>query len=192
MFVLQTGTFTVSGSDPNWPASLPLTFTVTGAGAPLASKTVTPIGGATSTSASVSLTTSATPGTVQLTITATNSTGQVSAPISVTLTVSAAPTDVVTITNVTYRTSKQRLILTVTDAPAGNAVLKLQPYQYVQNGVTKIFNPANLGADTLTNGGGGLYTMTLVGAPQPKAGATITVNSSAGGSGSTTALTIRQ
>lgn len=193
MFVSQTGTFTVSGSDPNVPASLPLTFTVTGAGAPLVSAIVTPIGGATSTSASVQLITSATPGTVQLTITATNSTGQSSAPITAILTVSAAPADVVTITSVVFRTLKLRLILTVTDAPAGNAVLKLQPYEYVSNGVTRLFNPINLGtgADTLTNGGGGLYTMSLVGAPQPRLGAAITVTSNLGGSGSTTAITIR-
>ncbi len=193
MFVSQTGTFTVSGSDPNVPASLPLTFTVTGAGAPLVSAIATPIGGLTSTSASVQLITSATPGTVQLTITATNSTGQSSAPITATLTVSAAPADVVTITSVIFRTLKLRLLLTVTDAPAGNAVLKLQPYEYVSGGVTRLFNPLSLGtgADTLANGGGGLYTMSLVGAPQPKAGATITVKSSAGGSGSTTAITIR-
>jgi hypothetical protein len=39
----------------------------------------------------------------------------------------------------------------------------LQPYK-LDNGTT--FNPASLGA-SLTNGGGGVWTVTLVGAPPP-------------------------
>jgi hypothetical protein len=187
VFAGQAGTFTITGSDPNVPALTPLTFAaVQTGGPPLGALSVAQNG---PTGATVSLTAGAA-GTVQISITATNTGNKVSAAIIATVTVSAAPADTVTITNVTYRTGKQRLILAVTDAPASNAVLKLLPYVYVKNNVDTIFNPAVLG-DVLTNGGGGLYTMTLVGAPQPKAGATITVKSSAGGSGSTNTVLIR-
>jgi hypothetical protein len=83
----------------------------------------------------------------------------------------------VAITTAEYRTGKQRLILTATSSIVSpNVTLRLLPY-LTTTGAT--FDPAGLG-DILTNGGGGLYTMTLVGAPQPAAGPVLSVRSNLG------------
>jgi hypothetical protein len=113
--------------------------------------------------------------------------GQTSQPVSVTVTVAPLP-DAVTITVAEYRTSKQRLDLTVTSSIVNpNLILTLQPYK-TTSGAT--FDPSALGA-TLANTGGGTYTLVLVGAPQPAAppATPLTVKSSIGGSSAQTALT---
>ena len=82
------------------------------------------------------------------------------------------------ITNAEYRIGQQRLILSATSSVISpNVDLFLMRYATAAGGT---FTPV-VGADKLTNGGGGLYTMTLVGVPQPAAGAVLRVQSSLGG-----------
>jgi hypothetical protein len=183
----------ISGSDPNSPLLTPLTFTVTQAGAPallslttLQNQACSPVVPGT-TCAKVTFTAPLLPilqigpSVIQITITATNTANVVSAAESTTVTINPIPDNPV-ITNAEYRTGKQRLIITATDLPANpNLVLTLQRYETTTAGV---FYPA-LATDPLpgvfTNGGGGLYTLTLVGAPQPAAGAVLQVKSNNGG-----------
>jgi hypothetical protein len=158
------GGFTASGSDPG---GLPLTFTVVQAGVPaLANLTVTPVS---AWSASVAFSAPVLPlgqvtsTTVTLTVTATSSAGVSSAPATVTVTVKPLP-DSVLITATEYRTSKQRLVVNASSSVVSpNVVLTLQPYLTTQ-GV--VFDPSTLG-NVFTNNGGGLYILTLVGAPEP-------------------------
>lgn len=179
VFSGANGTFSVSGSDPNTPALLPLTFSATQSGAPaLVGLTVaqTPPTGATVSFTAPTLpvgqTTNA---TVTVTVKAANSLGILSAGQTVTVTVKPLP-DSVTITNAEYRTGKQRLIITATSSVVSpNVVLTLLPY-VTTTGST--FTPPD---GTFTNGGGGLYTITLVGVPQPAAGLVLQVKSNLGG-----------
>jgi hypothetical protein len=113
--------------------------------------------------------------------------GVSSAPVSTTVTVKPVA-DSVAITNSVYRTSKQRLDITATSSIVSpNVTLTLQPYQTVSGGT---FDPSALGA-TLTNTGGGTYTLTLVGAPQPAPSPArpLVVKSSLGGTSPAAALT---
>ncbi|MEI7706374.1 MAG: hypothetical protein WCK73_17450, partial [Deltaproteobacteria bacterium] len=95
-----------------------------------------------------------------------------SAPATATVTIKPLA-DVVLITATEYRTSKQRLVVNASSSVVSpNVVLTLQPYpcQTVSGQPTcppsGTFDPSGLGA-TLTNSGGGLYILTLVGAPPP-------------------------
>ena len=180
LFSGANGTFTVTGSDPNSPTLVPLTFTVTQAPASLIGLTVA---AQSNTSAMVTFRAPTLPldqilpSVIQVTITATNSAGVASAPVTTSVTVNPIP-DSVAITSAEYRTGKQRLIVTATSSVISpNVILKLLPY-VTTTGAT--FNPATLG-DTFTNGGGGLYTMTLVGAPQPASGPVLFVRSNLNG-----------
>lgn len=183
------GSFTISGTDPNLPPETPLTFTVTQTGAPalvglataqnvacsplVAGKTCATV----TFSAPVLPIGQVQPTVIQVTVTATNTVGAVSVAASTTVTINPI-VDAVSITNAEYRTGKQRLILTATSSIISpNVTLKLLPY-VTTTGST--FNPATLG-DAFTNGGGGLYTITLVGAPQPAAGPSLQAKSSLGG-----------
>jgi hypothetical protein len=211
VFSAKSASFVVSGTDPNVPAKLPLTFSVTQApaiaGGPVLGSLTVRQGVPNSSSATVSFVAPTLPAgqvtssVVNLSITATNSAGVVSAVSSTSVTVQPVA-DQITITIAQYRTSKQRLDLTVSDTTVSpNIVLTLQPY-ITTGGV--LFNPSSLG-NTLTNGGAGLYTLTLVGAPPPACGnptgayatpcptLVLTVKSNIGGSSPATALTnIRQ
>lgn len=169
------GTFTISGTDPNVPAATPLTFTVTQAGLPaLLNLTTTqnPPTGATVTFTAPTLPAGqVTSSVVNLTITASNTVGQTSLPEATTVTVVPLP-DNVNITATEFRTGKQRLVINASSSIVSpNVVITLQPYacqtvtgQPPCNGGT--FDPATLG-NTFTNNGGGLYILTLVGAPAP-------------------------
>ena len=178
VFSGANGSFTVTGADANTPALVPLTFKFATPTAPLTGVSVTnPL----STSAKVNFTAPIVPPgpdlVTTLSITATNSFGLVSAPRLVTITVKPTP-DSPAITNAEYRIGQQRLILTATSSVISpNVDLFLMPYATAAGGT---FTPV-VGADKLTNGGGGLYTMTLVGVPQPAAGAVLRVQSSLGG-----------
>jgi hypothetical protein len=102
---------------------------------------------------------------IQFTITASDTSvtpNLVSAPEFTTVTVK--PTvDTITATG-EYRTGKQRLIINATSSVVSpTVVLKLQPYLTTSG---TIFTPTAAQA-TLTNNGGGLYILTLVGAPRP-------------------------
>lgn len=111
-----------------------------------------------------------TPDVLNFRVTTFNSAGVASAPEFTSVTVNPLP-DVVTITTGQYRTSKLRLDITVTsNVVSPNVVMTLQPY-LTKTGT--IFNPATLGA-IFTNTGAGLYSITLVGAPQPACNASNT------------------
>ncbi len=99
-------------------------------------------------------------GTYLFDVTATNANGT-SPATRVTITVNAATATILTITVAEYRISKQRLILSVT-APVDVTAMTLQPYK-LDNGTT--YNPA--GGTSLVNNGGGLWTITVVGASPP-------------------------
>jgi hypothetical protein len=106
--------------------------------------------------------------------------------VTATVTVKPVP-DNDSITSAVYRTSKSRLDLTATSSVVNAGLtLTLQPYKTV-GGV--IFDPTGLGS-VLTNTGGGNYTMTLVGIPQPAAGTVLQVKSNIGGQSVLTALTL--
>jgi hypothetical protein len=180
VFTGNNGTFTLSGSDPNTPAKLPLHFIVTQAGAPALLNLLTtdnPPTGATVTFRAPSLPVNQVlPTVINLTITATNSLGQVSAPEFTTVTVKQNP-DVVNITNAEYRTGQQRLVMTATSSVISpDLILTLQPY-VTSTGTT--FTPTPL--IVFTNAGNGLYNLTAVGVPQPAAGASLTVKSNLNG-----------
>ena len=178
VFSGANGSFTVTGADANTPALVPLTFKFATPTAPLTGVSVTnPL----STSAKVNFTAPIVPPgpdlVTTLSITATNSFGLVSAPRLVTVTVKPTP-DSPAITNAEYRIGQQRLILSATSSVISpNVDLFLMPYATAAGGT---FTPV-IGANKLTNGGGGVYTMALVGVPQPAAGAVLRVQSSLGG-----------
>jgi hypothetical protein len=157
-------TIPISGVDPG---GLALTFTATQAGAP--ALTTFRVNRVSNTSATITFGVPALPigqvlpSVINLTITATNAGGAVSASEFTTVTIRPVA-DSVVVTNVTYRTSKQRLVITATSSVVStNVVLNLRPY-VTFNGST--FDPVALGS-TFANNGGGLYTLTLVGAPEP-------------------------
>lgn len=177
----NNGGFTVSGTDPNTPAALPLTFSVvqSPSGA-LAGLTVTP---QTSSTASVTFQAPVLPlgqvtnTVVTLSISAQNALAITSAPDTTTVTVKPLP-DVVTITATEYRNAKTRLVINATSSVISpNVVLTLQPYT-TQSGA--MFDPASLGA-TLTNNLDGTYLLTLVGAPKPAPDVAFIVASNLGG-----------
>ena len=171
------GSLVITGSDPNVPAATPLTFTVTQTGAPALLNFLTtqnPPTGATVTFTAPTLPVGqVTPSVVNLTITAQNTLGATSAPEFTTVTVKPLP-DAVLITNAEYRTSKIRLVVTASSSVISpNVVLTLNPYVCAVPALAGTlpcpggsFDPATIG-NTFTNNGGGLYTMTLVGAPEP-------------------------
>lgn len=178
--------FVVSATDPNVPALLPLTFQVTQS--PAGTLLNLTLGAVTCTAATATCTATVTftaptlpvgqvtPTVANLTITARNTAGVVSAPEFTSVTVNPLP-DVVAIPagGAEYRTGKQRLVINATSSVVSpNVVLTLQPYACetpTPAGTppcpSGTFDPATLGA-TFTNNGGGLYLITLVGAPAPR------------------------
>lgn len=104
-----------------------------------------------------------TAGTYTFRVTATNANGT-SQPTNVTLTVTAATVTNLTITTAEFRTTKQRLDLSVTATDLTVLTMTLQPYM---TDTGTMFDPATLGAASLTNTGGGIWTLTIVGAPRP-------------------------
>jgi hypothetical protein len=163
------GSFLATGSDPNVPALLPLTFNVVQTSGPaLIGITVTP---ASPTSATVSFTAPAVGVVSQatLSLTATNTAGLTSSAVTVVVTINPPPVgDTVLITGSEFRTGKQRLIITATSNVAG-VTLKLQPYLTTTGAV---YNPApsagGLG-DTFTFAAG-VYTLDISGSPAPACG----------------------
>ena len=171
VFSGASSSFGVSGTDPN---GLVLTFNVTQSGTP-ALQNLTVV--STSPSTATVFFTAPTlplgqvlPSVVNLTITATNSAGVTSAPEFTTVTINPLP-DVVAVTAAEYRTGKQRVDITATSSVVSpNVVLTLQPY-LTEAGTIYDPDPANGGlGNVFTNTGGGIYTITLVGAPAPACG----------------------
>jgi len=183
-----TGSFTATATDPNKPVQK-LTFTVTQTGVPALQNLTISATGAVSFRAPTLPIGQVTPVVITLKVVATNTGKQSSAPGVTTVTVNPLP-DVLLITVAEYRVGLQRLIVNVTasvDSP--NIVVKLAPYLTTTG---TVFNPAELG-DTFTYGVGGLYVLTLVGAPEPAlAPATpITVTDNLGAFTPPTAITIK-
>jgi hypothetical protein len=171
VFSGASSSFGISGSDP---AGLVLTFNVTQSGTPaLTSLSVVSTSPSTATvffTAPILPVGQVVPSVVTLTITATNSGGATSAPVSTTVTINPLP-DLVAVTAAEYRTSKQRLDITATSSVVSpNVVLTLQPY-VTDTGAVYNPDPAAGGlGNVFTNTGGGIYTITLVGAPRPACG----------------------
>jgi hypothetical protein len=194
LFSGANGSFTLTGTDPNNPGTLPLTFAVAQSGTPaLPSLVVTQ--SASGTGATVTFTAPTLPvntvtsAVITLSITATNNLGQVSAPVSTTVTVKPLP-DAVTITSAVYRTSKQRLDLGASSSVVSpNLVLTLQPYLTATGSMFTPPAPA-----TLTNQGNGTYIATFVGVPEPAIppATPIIITSNIGGSGVSGLTLIRQ
>jgi hypothetical protein len=177
VFSGAAASFAVSGSDPNVPAAVPLTFTVAQSGNPaLLNLAVTPGPNPPGTSATVSFTAPTLPvgqvtsSVVNLTITATNTAGVPSASEFTSVTVNPLP-DAITIQSAQYRTSKQRLIINATSSVvSANVVLKLQPY-VTTTGTTYNPDPAAGGlGNTFTNNLNGTYLLDISGMPAPACG----------------------
>jgi hypothetical protein len=153
----------LSSADP----VVPIVFTVVATGAPaLVGLTVTSTGPST---ADVTFTAPLLPlgqvtsDLVALTVTATNAANVASAPEFTTVTVLPLP-DKIFVISAQYRTNKNKLRLDVTATSSvisPNVVLALQPYLTV-TGAT--YDPSWV---SFTNTGGGQYTLTLVGVPEP-------------------------
>jgi hypothetical protein len=192
VFAGAAGSILLSGSDPNVPAQS-LVFSLTQTGTPALLGLTTRATGP--TTATVTFTAPALPvgaasSIVSLSVVATNTGNANSAARLTTVTIEPAP-DVVAVTAAQYRTSRVRLDLTATSTVvSSNVVLKLSPY-LTSAGTT--FDPSALG-NTFTNTGGGIYTLTLVGAPQPAGppARPIVVSSSLGGVSPPAAITVRK
>jgi hypothetical protein len=175
---------------------VPILFTATQSGSPaLLNLTVTPTGPST---ANLTFTAPTLPlgqvthTVINLVITATNAAGVTSSPQLTTVTIAPLP-DTIAVTSAQYTTAKNKLRfdLTATSSVVSpNVVLVLQPYLTIQ-GTT--FDPANLGS-VFTNTGGGLYTLTLVGAPEPAVppATPITVTSNLNGVSPAVSIVVRK
>ncbi len=107
---------------------------------------------------------------INITVTATNSAGAISAPMFTTVCIDPLP-DRVTIQVSDYRINNKRLIVNATSTVvSANVVLTMQPYVTI-TGTTYNPDPAAGGVgNVFTNLGGGLYSLTLNGVPQPACG----------------------
>jgi hypothetical protein len=101
-------------------------------------------------------------GTYTFSVKATNGNGT-SPTTNVTITVKPAAVNNITFT-AEFRTGKQRLVLTAITTDLTATSMTLLPYM-TESGT--MFDPATLGAAQLTNGGGGNWTLTAVGALPP-------------------------
>ena len=173
VFAGSTGNkLSITGSDPNIPAQVPLVFNFAGQtgsvvlnnrGFTTGTTTGNTTSGVWNFDAPTLPANTVTPVLVTVTFNVQNKFGLRSANVSTTISVVPLP-DTVTITNATYRISDQRLILAATsNVISADLVLKLQPYLTT---LGTIFDPTTLGS-TFTNGGLGTYNITLVGAPEP-------------------------
>jgi hypothetical protein len=172
LFSGAAGTIILTGSDGNNPPLVPLVYTVTQAPAgTLQVLTVTPGANPPGTGATVTFLapllppTQLVPTVVTLTITASNNAGIASAPVTTTVTVNPTP-DPITLTSAEYRANQKRLIIQVAD-PNPNVTLRLQPYLTTTG---TIYNPdpaAGGVGNVFSNLGGGVYSLTISGAPAP-------------------------
>jgi hypothetical protein len=179
----------LSGTDPNVPAQA-LTFNVTQspAGA-LVNLVITSTGPSTATLTANAPNVPVGQQFINLSITATNTSGLTSSPALTSVTVLAAD-DQVVVTNAQYRISKQRLDVTATSSRVSPLVsLTLVPYLTTTG---TLFDPAPLGS-VFTNTGGGIYTLTVVGVPSPALppATPITVISNLGGVSAPVSITTR-
>jgi hypothetical protein len=208
-------TINITGSDPG---GLPLTFTVTQTSGPAPNApglvvTQLPPSGATATF-TYTLPVGAPAATLTFSIVANNGLLN-SAAQTTTVTVNPLP-DALSITAAEYRTSKQRLIINVTDATDNPAIqVFLNPYRCETALAPCALNPATgfwmYNPDPAAGGlgnlfvyaPGGLYTLDVTGVPRPACNlggnyatpctnASISVRSSQGGTASSVLTRIRQ
>jgi hypothetical protein len=165
---------TASCTDPNVPPATPCTFmwTQTNAGALGVPTVLIPNPNPNPT---ISFTVTLPPGQatgipIQLQAVATNSLGIVSGPDFTTVTFMPLP-DLITATSAIYRVNNRRLIITATSSDiSANLVLTLQPFVTIA-GTTYNPDPVAGGVgNVFTNLGGGLYSITLNGLPEPACG----------------------
>jgi hypothetical protein len=208
-------TINITGSDPG---GLPLTFTVTQTSGPAPNPpglvvTQLPPSGATATF-TYTLPVGAPAATLTFSIVANN--GLLNSPAQTTsVTVNPLP-DQLSITAAEYRTAKQRLIVSVTDATVNPAInIFLQPYRCETNLAPCVLNPATgfwmYNPDPAAGGlgnlfvfaPGGLYTLDVTGVPRPACNfggayatpcgiASISVQSTQGGTATSVLTRIRQ
>jgi hypothetical protein len=172
LFSGGAGTILVSGSDGNNPPLVPLTYTATQAPTGiLQAFTITPEANPPGTGARITFLapilplTQLTPTVVTITITARNNAGIASAPVTTTVTIVPIPDNIIP-TSAEYRSNQKRLIIQVNDANP-NVTLKLQPYLTTTG---TIYNPdpaAGGVGNVFSNIGGGVYSLTISGAPAP-------------------------
>jgi hypothetical protein len=174
VFSGAAGSFTVTGTDPN---GLALTFNVVQTGAPaLLNFVVTQGANPPGTTATANFTAAVLPlgqildSVINITVTATNSAGATSAPMFTTVCIDPL-LDRVTIQVSDYRINNKRLIVNATSTVvSANVVLTMRPYVTI-TGTTYNPDPAAGGVgNVFTNLGGGLYSLTLNGVPQPACG----------------------
>lgn len=150
---------TITATSTSTPAPK-FTWTQTGGPAALA-LTQTP-SAATATASSNIKFTPVTAGTYTFSVTANNVNGT-SPATTVTVVVNPVAVNNITFT-AEYRTGKQRLVITAVTTDLTVTSMTLKPYM-TESGT--MFDPATLGAAQLTNGGGGNWTLTAVGALPP-------------------------
>jgi hypothetical protein len=174
VFSGAAGNFTVTGTDPN---GLQLTFNVIQTGAPaLLNLVVTQGANPPGNTATATFNAPVLPlgqildSVINITVTATNSAGVTSAPMFTTVCIEALP-DLITIQTAIYRVNNRRLIITATsNVNSANVNLLLQPYITI-TGTTYNPDPAAGGVgNVFTNTGGGTYSLTLNGVPEPACG----------------------
>jgi hypothetical protein len=171
VFSGAAGTFNLSGTDPN---GLALTFNVVQNGLPaLINLTVTSTG---ATTARVNFNAAVLPlgqvidSVINITITATNTAGVTSAAEFTTVCIEPLP-DLIIGTSAIYRVNNRRVTITATtNVVSANVVLTLAPFVTI-TGSTYNPDPAAGGVgNVFTNLGGGLYSITLNGLPEPACG----------------------
>jgi hypothetical protein len=174
VFSGAAGNFTVTGSDPN---GLPLTFNIVQTGAPaLLNFVVTQGPNPPANTANATFNAAVLPlgqvldSVINITVTATNSAGVTSAPMFTTVCIEPLA-DLVAVQTAIYRVNNRRLIITATSSVvSANVVLTLQPY-VTTTGTTYNPDPAAGGVgNVFTNLGGGLYSLTINGVPEPACG----------------------
>jgi hypothetical protein len=130
-------------------------------GAPIVALTQTPSAATPSSTSKVTFTpVVASPPDYLFDVTATNVNGISSPPTRVTITVNAASTLNITIGTAEYRTGQQRLVIAATTTDLTVTSMVLQPYLTTNGTFTT-------GTTPLTNAGGGLWNLTIVGAARP-------------------------
>jgi len=148
---------TINASSASLPAPA-WTWVQVANGAPIVALTQTPSAATPSGTSRVTFTPTVV-GTYLFDVTATNVNGT-SVAQRATITVNAASTLNITIGTAEYRTGQQRLVIAATTTDLTVTSMRLQPYQTETGTFTT-------GTTALTNAGGGLFNLTIVGAARP-------------------------
>jgi K319-like protein len=174
----QQVTLSGSGTDPN---NLALTYKWSQVSGP--SVTFNPVAANTATVTFIAPTVAigSPPVTLVFQLVVTNSSNIPSQPSQVTVTVKS-PADIVTITQARYRANKGRLDVTASSSVISPNITLTCVLDLINSVTGKPISAV------MTNALDGTYTVTIIGIAQPHV---VTVNSSAGGTASTTAIQLR-